>query len=142
MTALTFVDTNVLVYARDASEPEKQPVAGEQLRRLWVDRRGRVSFQVLHEYYVTVTRKLSPGLSPASARRDVNSLLAWVPVAPSAMTLQRAWDNQDRFQLSFWDAMIVASAQHAGCQVLLTEDLHDGLDLDGLRVVNPFRRSA
>jgi predicted nucleic acid-binding protein len=58
------------------------------------------------------------------------------------MILQRAWDNQDRFQLSFWDAMIVASAQHAGCQVLLTEDLHDGLDLDGLRVVNPFRRSA
>jgi predicted nucleic acid-binding protein len=142
MTALTFVDTNVLVYARDASEPEKQPVAGEQLRRLWVDRRGRVSFQVLHEYYVTVTRKLSPGLSPASARRDVTSLLAWEPVAPSAMILQRAWDNQDRFQLSFWDAMIVASAQHAGCQVLLTEDLHDGLDLDGLRVVNPFRRSA
>lgn len=133
-----FVDTNVLVYARDASEPDKQPRAHEWLATLWRVREGRLSFQVLEEYYVTVTRKLSPGLGREAAQADIQDLLAWRPVGVDGSTLDAAWAVERRFGLSFWDALIVASAQSAGCTNLLSEDLTHGQVLDGIRVVNPF----
>lgn len=133
-----FVDTNVLVYARDSSEPEKQPLAAEWLAHLWRTRRGRLSMQVLHEYYVTVTHKLRPGLAPAVARADVADLVLWEPVRPNIEMLRSAWSLQDRFELALWDALIVAAAQSSGCSFLLTEDLQDGQDLGGVVVVDPF----
>lgn len=133
-----FVDTNVLVYARDGSEPDKQPRAHEWMASLWREREGRLSFQVLQEYYVTVTRKLSPGIDREEAQADVRDLLAWRPVGVDGPTLEAAWATERRFGLSFWDALIVASAQGAGCTSLLTEDLAHGRELDGVRVVNPF----
>lgn len=133
-----FVDTNVLVYARDSSEPEKQPRAGEWLAALWKARDGRLSFQVLEEYYVTVTRKLTPGLEREEAQADVRDLLAWRPARVDGVTLETAWTVERRFGLNFWDALIIASAEAAGCAHLLTEDLAHGQVLDGVRVVNPF----
>ncbi|NJD11820.1 MAG: PIN domain-containing protein [Gemmatimonadetes bacterium] len=133
-----FVDTNVLVYARDGSERRKQPRAAEWLLRLWQERRGRLSTQVLQEYYVVVTSQLKPGLAPASAREDVRLLQAWQPVAPDLALLESAWDVQDRYRLSFWDAQVVAAAERCGAAYLLTEDLQDGQELGGVRVVNPF----
>jgi predicted nucleic acid-binding protein len=141
MRGAVFVDTNVLVYGRDASEPDKQPVAASWLRRLWEERAGRLSSQVLHEYYVTVTERLDPGLDQEVARADVRSLLVWRPIALDAGILEGAWAVQDRHRLSFWDSLIVSAAQVGGCKYLLTEDLQDGQDLDGLEVVDPFRRS-
>ncbi|MEX2530554.1 MAG: PIN domain-containing protein [Gemmatimonadota bacterium] len=138
MTAPTFVDTNVLVYARDSGLPEKQRQASEWLQVLWQQRRGRLSTQVLNEYYVTVTQKLTPGLSRASARQDVRNLLAWDPVALDAGMIEAAYAVQDRFGFSWWDCLIVSAARAAGCEILLTEDLQDGQDLDGIVVVNPF----
>jgi len=138
MTGPVFVDTNVLVYARDASEPAKQRSAEEWMRRLWQERSGRLSFQVLNEYYSVVTTKLSPGLEPEIARRDVLALCAWQPVVCSERVLSSAWSVQDRFSLSWWDALVVAAAQAAGCAELLTEDLQNGQSFDGLVVVNPF----
>jgi predicted nucleic acid-binding protein len=134
-----FVDTNVLVYARDASEPEKQQAAELWLRALWARRMGRVSAQVLNEYYVVVTEKLKPGLPRDAARADVRSLTAWAPVPMDGMVIERAWSIQDRFGLAWWDALVVSAAQMAGCAWLLSEDLNDGQVLDGVRVVNPFR---
>ncbi|MDE0189310.1 MAG: PIN domain-containing protein [bacterium] len=136
MTA--FVDTHVLVYARDASEPEKQPVAREWIDRLWRTRQGRLSVQVLNEYYVTVTRKLHPGMSMGDARADVRDLMSWNPTPVDAALLSRAWAVERRFGLQYWDALIVASAQWSGCRHLLTEDLQDGQELDGVLVMNPF----
>ena len=133
-----FVDTNVLVYARDASEPEKQPVAREWLDRLWRSKQGRLSVQVLNEFYVTVTRKLQPGMSIGNARADIRDLISWDPMPVNAALLDRAWAVETRFGLQYWDALIVASAQQSGCRHLLTEDLQDGQDLDGVLVVNPF----
>jgi len=138
MTAPIFVDTNVLVYARDAGEPAKQPRAMEVLRLLWASRSGRVSTQVLQEYYVTVTRKLRPGLPNADARADVDALFAWQPTSPTLSTFQKAWEIQDRFQLSWWDSLVVASAMESGSRLLLTEDLQHGLIIGNLRVANPF----
>ena len=123
MTAPVFVDTNVFVYSRDARDPGKQASARSWLETLWETRRGRVSRQVLHEYYVTVTRKLKPGLSVDEARSDVRALFHWLqPIDPEPL-IESAWALQDRSALSFWDALIVGAAQALGCGSLLSEDL-------------------
>lgn len=141
MAGETFVDTNVLVYSRDASEPEKHPKARAWVAHLWNTRQGRLSYQVLQEFYVTVTEKLDPGLDRASARQDVRSFLSWRPVSIDTRILEGAWQVQDRHRLSWWDSLIAAAAQVAGCTYLLTEDLQDDLVLGTVRVVNPFRVS-
>ncbi len=94
------------------------------------------------ELHVTVTRKLRPGLPPRDARADVHDLAAWRPVTVSVSLLESAWSLEERFGMSFWDASVVAAAQAAGCRHLLTEDLQDGADLDGVRIVDPFRTSV
>jgi len=138
MTAPVFVDTNVLVYSRDSRVGAKQEKAAEWLDFLWRTRRGRVSRQVLQEYYTTVTHKLKPGLTAGEARADVRSLFHWLaPVDPVAL-MESAWDLQDRFSLSFWDALIVGAAENLGCGVVLTEDLPTGQDLGTIEVVSPF----
>ena len=133
-----FVDTNVLVYTRDLSVPPKQQRAYEWMSALWASRLGRTSVQVLNEYYVTVTRKLVPGLAAADARADVDDLRAWLPVPISASLFDHAFATEDRFGLSYWDSLIVAAAHAADCDHLLTEDLQDGQRLDNVTVVNPF----
>lgn len=133
-----FVDTNVLVYARDASDLDKRAAAGAWIEHLWTSASGRLSVQVLQEYYVTVTRKLDPGLSSDEAREDIRDLAAWRPVRIDEAIVEAAWRIEDRFQLSFWDSLIVAAAQAADCDVLLTEDLQHGLEIDGLRIADPF----
>jgi predicted nucleic acid-binding protein len=136
-----FVDTNVLVYLRDARDPEKQRAAAEWMAHLWERRTGRVSGQVLQEYYVTMTAKLDPGLPVEEARDDVRSLTGWISSDPPSDLVERAWLEQDRWGFSFWDSLIVAAARSEGCAILLTEDLHDGQDLDGLQVLSPFTLS-
>ena len=139
MSVKVFVDTNVLVYARDASEPEKQAQAAHWLATLWERRAGRLSYQVLQEFYVTVTVKLSPGLDKESARRDVRALGVWQPIVADLRILEGAWLLQDRYRLPWWDAMIVAAAQQSDCQYLLSEDFQEGLSLGNLKVIHPFR---
>ena len=141
MTALVFVDTNILVYQLDSREPEKQARARAWLELLWATRNGRVSFQVLTELYVTLTRKLSPGLDPETARKVVRTLWAWQPVPVDERIFAGAWAVQDRYGLSWWDGLIVAAARVADCSFLLTEDLQHDQDLDGLRVIDPFQAS-
>ena len=139
MNPTCFIDTNVLVYARDASAPAKQPAAERWLRLLWATRSGRVSAQVLNEYYSVVTEKLRPGLGRDEARADVRNLMAWAPVPTDGPVVEGAWTVQDRYGLSWWDSLVVSAAQVAGCAWLLTEDLQHGQALDGVTVVDPFR---
>ena len=139
MTAKIFVDSNVLVYSRDSAEPDKQAQAHAWLAELWQRRQGALSFQVLQEFYVTVTRKLDPGLPAAEARADVRALLAWNPIRTDAVLLEGAWQIEDRFKLSWWDSLIVAAAQRAAARYLLSEDFQAGQDLGGLIVVSPFQ---
>jgi len=138
MSDRVFVDTNVLVYSIDASEKRKCPTAQRQMARLWEERSGRVSYQVLSEFYVTVTRKLSPGLSPMKARDIVRDLFAWRPLPVDAPVIDRAWGLMDRFSLSYRDALIVAAANLCEAKFLLSEDLQAGLEIDGTVVLNPF----
>ena len=138
MSETVFVDTNLLVYVRDRTEAEKQRRAAEWMAALWDSRRGRLSVQVLQEYYVTLTRKLDPPRSAEEAREDVLSLQAWEPVVIDSGLLEDGWDFQERFEFSWWDALIVAAAHRSGSRWLLTEDLQDGQDIFGITIVNPF----
>ena len=139
MIDTVFVDTNVLVYSRDASEPPKQRQAMAWMARLWSEQTGRLSFQVLNEFYVTVTNKLQPGMDQQSAREDVRSLLAWRPIPLDIHVVEGAWRIQDRHKLSWWDALIVSAAQVSDCRYLLTEDLQETLKMGKVEVINPFR---
>ena len=139
MTALVFVDTNVLVYSRDARNPEKQQRAHEWMELLWDTKRGRVSPQVLHEYYETVTRKLKPGLRPEEARTDVQALFHWLVPVEAPLVLEAAWHLQDKGSFSFWDALILGAARTMGCGFVLSEDMTAGQEVEGMRIVDPFR---
>ncbi|HXU29917.1 MAG TPA: PIN domain-containing protein [Thermoanaerobaculia bacterium] len=141
MTDLVFVDSNVLVYSLDVSEPEKQRHAESWLWYLWSNRVGRLSFQVLLEFYVIATKKIDVPLSHEEARTVARSLLSWDPVITDDRTISGAWVIQDRFHVSWWDSLIVSAAQIARCSYLLTEDLQHGQKLGGVEVVNPFRAS-
>ena len=132
-----FVDTNVLLYALDEANPEKQAAAREWRANLWQSRAGRISFQVLQEFYVNVRQKWPSAVD--DARAEIRDLLAWRPVAVDAALLERGWKIHDRYRLSFWDAMIVAAAKASSCRYLLTEDLQPGQTLDGIMVVSPFQ---
>jgi predicted nucleic acid-binding protein len=136
MTALVFVDSNVLIYAVDEGNQKKHETAKLWRSELWKSRCGRVSFQVLQEFYANVIRKWPSARGEAQA--EIRSLLAWGPVSINAEILESSWKIQERYQLSFWDSLIVAAAKAASCRYLLTEDLQADQDLDGVLVVNPF----
>jgi predicted nucleic acid-binding protein len=138
MTTRVFVDTNVLVYARDRTEEKKQSVAALWMGELWASRRGRISVQVLQEYYVTATRKLVPPRDRALVREDVAALHAWSPMAVTLPVLERAWALEERYGFSWWEAQIVSAALLSECTYLLTEDLQDGQVVDGLTILDPF----
>ena len=141
MTGPVFVDTNVLVYDRDDRDALKHDRARAWMTALWKrPGLGVVSGQVISEFHRAVTRKLKPGLDEEQARRYIRTLFAWEFVAVDQATVTEAWGVQDRFGFNYWDALVVAAAHIGGCRVLLTEDLQDGQDLDGLLVVNPFTR--
>jgi predicted nucleic acid-binding protein len=138
MTATVFVDTNVFLYALDPANLQKHHAARTWRAELWRRRSGRVSFQVLQEFYVKATQKWPSARN--AARAEVRDLLSWRPATVDAPMLERAWKIQERFQLSFWDALIVAAAKSLDCAFVLTEDLQSGQNLDGIIVVNPFLR--
>lgn len=76
----------------------------------------------------------------ADARAVVDALFAWQPASPASSTFRKAWEIEDRFQLSWWDSLVIASALESGCRLLLSEDLQHGLVIENLRVANPFHR--
>jgi predicted nucleic acid-binding protein len=138
MQGNVFVDTNIFVYAKDASEPAKQSIAASVIRELWVERRGRTSVQVLNEFYVTVTRKLVPGMPRNDAWDTVQALLAWAPLVIDARVLYLAREVEARYHLSWSDSMVVAAADLQQCDLLLTEDLQHGMVCGTVRIWNPF----
>ena len=141
MNGRVFVDTNVLVYSRDSSEKQKHPLAVYWMKMLWDTRSGAISYQVLQEYYVTVTRKLKPGLDVKSAREEIRLFAAWQPVVTDSRVIEHAWTIQDQNSLSWWDALIVGAALVTGCRYLLSEDLQDRGKIGDLLIINPFTTS-
>ena len=138
MTGPVFVDTNVLVYWQDASDQGKQSRAEDWIAHLGHLRAARISFQILQELYATLTRKVRPTFDAEEARAIVRDLAAWLPVAVDLSILESAWRIQERYILSWWDALVVAAAHSCACSALLTEDLQHGQLLGQVRVINPF----
>ncbi len=137
MSARSFFDTNVLVYADDKAAPAKQRRALDLVTQHRRAGSGVVSLQVLQEYFVTVTRKLR--VDPAIARRKVELLAEFHVAAPDVADVLAAIDLHRLHSLSFWDALVIRSAKQSGCTVLLSEDMQHTRDIDGLQIVNPFR---
>ena len=138
MTAKVFVDTNILVYARDASEAKKQELAKQWMAYLWQNRSGRLSYQVCNEYYVVTTQRLKPGLSRKAAQDDIKAFETWKPLPIDHLVIENAWRIQERYQFSWWDSLILSAAQIQGCKYLLSEDLQHKQMIDDVQVINPF----
>jgi predicted nucleic acid-binding protein len=134
-----FLDSNVLVYLFDDRSAAKQGRAETLVRTALDKRSGVISSQVVQETLNVLTRKLRPPVQPAQAQRLLDSLLMPLcRVWPSEALYRQALGLQARWQLSFYDALIVAAALEAGCTRLLSEDLQDGQQIESLRVENPF----
>ena len=133
-----FVDTNVLIHSEDGREPEKQARALAWLRALWDRRAGRLSNQVLNEFYTNVTRKIKPPMQAGDARAEVRRYQRWEPWLVDHATVETAWSVESRFGFTYWDALIVASAQTLGCRYLLSEDLQHGQVVDSVQILSPF----
>ena len=134
--ALTvFVDTNVLLYADDARDAAKRERARAWLLALWQGRIGRLSTQVLNEFYVNA-RKV--GLGQGDARAKVRRFQLWQPWQIDHQTVETAWGVEARFGLNYWDALIVGAAAQSGCTHVLSEHLQHGQQIDAVTIVSPF----
>jgi predicted nucleic acid-binding protein len=140
-TIVRFVDTNVLLYAisRDRQEQAKAERANELLD----GRDLALSVQVLQEFYVQATRASRPdAIAHDDAVQLVESFQRFTVADVTAEVMRAALATRQRFGISYWDAAIVEAARSLGCQLVLSEDLGDGVDYAGVRVENPFRAPA
>lgn len=135
---MEFVDTNVVLYAYDASAGSRHHAARELMARLGRSRQGALSVQVLQEFYVNAVAKIAVRLTPEEARRRLRALRRWPTHSPLATDVIAATVLSEDHRISFWDAMIVRSASELGCDRLWTEDLGDDQTIAGVRIVNPF----
>jgi predicted nucleic acid-binding protein len=133
-----FVDTNILLYAYDATAGARHDRARELVGRLGGERTGAVSVQVLQEFYVNAVAKIKQPLSTEAARQRLRALSRWTTHSPLAPDVLAATAISEDLQISFWDAMIVRSASELGCTRLWTENLDHGQTMLGVRVSNPF----
>ena len=137
MSARSFFDTNVLVYADDKAVPAKQRRALDLAAEHRRARTGVVSLQVLQEYFVTVTKKLH--VDTSIARRKVELLAEFDVAVPGVADILVAIDLHRLHGFSFWDALVLRSAKQAGCSVVFSEDMQNAREVDGLRIMNPFK---
>lgn len=133
-----FVDTNILLYAYDASAGERHERARELVGRLGRSRDGVISVQVLQEFVVNATRKIAVPISHEEARERVRVYSRWPVHSPTAADVVAASEISEQSTLSFWDAMIVRSASQMHCSVLWAEDLNHGQRVAGVEFRNPF----
>jgi predicted nucleic acid-binding protein len=136
MSARSFFDTNVLIYADDKASPGKQRRALDLIAEHRRSRTGVVSLQVLQEYFVTVTRKLH--VDAPIARRKVELLAEFDVAGPEVADILAAIDLHRLHRFSFWDALVIRAAKQSGCSILFSEDMQAGREIDGLQIVNPF----
>jgi predicted nucleic acid-binding protein len=133
-----FLDTNVLVYLYDNDAPEKQSRSRSILEQGRERSRLVISTQVLQEFYVTATKKLSRALSDGEILQAMRRLQGFPTVQIDVSMIFNAIELGRRYQISFWDALVTQAALAAGCNRLLTEDLQHGLRIGALTVENPF----
>jgi len=134
-----FVDTNILMYAHDASTGAKHERAKALVEELWRDRTGVVSTQVLQELAVNLRRKVRRPLDAKAVRDIIADYLTWQVIVNGGDSILEAIDLESRHQIAFWDALVVQAAQVSGAEILYSEDLSDGQTYGSVRVINPLR---
>ncbi len=139
MAERSFIDTNVLIYAEASDVPAKQRTALDLLKRLYEEALGVLSTQVLQEYCNVALKKLRLPAQHVRAQLDLYQQFEVIQVTPAI--IQAGLDLHQTRSVAFYDAIIVASAQIAGCTVLWTEDMNAGESVGGLRIINPFAAS-
>lgn len=137
-----FVDTNILMYAHDTSAGEKHRRARALVEDLWRARSGVVSTQVLQELTVNLRRKAGKPLDTKTTREVVADYLTWQVVVNGGGAILEALELEERYRISFWDALVICAAQSSGADVLYSEDLSDGQRYGSVRVVNPLTTQA
>lgn len=138
MSRTVFIDTNVLLYCFDSRDPAKQAGARAWVAYCWQRQCGRISNQVLNEFYSNARKRFSSAIAAGDARAEVRRYQHWQPWPIDHATVESAWAIESRFELNYWDALILAAAQQQGCGHLLSEDLQHGQEIDGVQIVNPF----
>jgi predicted nucleic acid-binding protein len=138
MSDKCFVDTNILMYAHDTAAGAKHERAKALVEQLWRDRTGVVSTQVLQELAVNLRRKADRPLGAKATREVVADYLTWQVVVNGGDSILEALDLEERYRISFWDALVIQAAQASGAEVLYSEDLSDGQRYGEMRVVNPL----
>jgi predicted nucleic acid-binding protein len=137
-----FVDTNVLMYAHDAAAGAKHARTAALLERLWRNRSGVISTQVLQELSVNLRKKVARPLDSRTVREMVSDYLTWHVVVNGGDAILEALEIEARYQVSFRDALIIQAAEAAGAAVLYSEDLADGQRYGSVQVVNPLAEDA
>jgi predicted nucleic acid-binding protein len=133
-----FVDTNILLYAHDRSTGGKHERARQLVERLWISGQGVLSTQVLQELCVNLRRKVARPLPVEEVRHLIQDYLSWEVVANSPASVLHALEIEVRYQISFWDALILQAAESSGAAVLYSEDLAAGQKYGPVQVVNPL----
>jgi len=133
-----FIDTSVLILSEDGAHSEQREQVLACLRELWRTRSGRVSTQVLNDFYRLVTTRIAPPMPNGDARAEVRRYQRWNPWAIDHATVESAWSIESRFGLAYADALIVAAAKAQGCTVLLSLDLPHEQVYDSVQVLNPL----
>jgi predicted nucleic acid-binding protein len=138
MSGKVFLDTNVLVYAFDAFDAKKHKTAMSIVDKAFRQKNGIISTQVLKEFFVTVTRKISVPLDTDEAKLIVENLSVLEVVDTTVPLIISGIDICKKHSLSFWDSLIVAAAKISKCSILISEDLSHGTKIEGIAVKNPF----
>lgn len=133
-----FVDTSVLLFSEDGARPAERERVLAWLRQLWIQRTGRVSVQVLTDFYTLATRRVTPPMPQGDVRAEVRRYQHWQPWGLDQATVEAAWSLESRFGLGFADALIVASAKAQGCTRLLSLALPHEAQYDSVQVLNPL----
>ncbi len=139
MSARYFVDTNILLYAHDRAAGIKHERAKKLVAELWNTRSGFLSTQVLQEFAVNLRRKVANPPDQKLMREILRDYLTWPIVVNTGDSIVAAIDLEERFQVSFWDALILHAASTCGADILLSEDLSDGQKYGSVRVLNPLK---
>lgn len=133
-----FVDSNILVYAHDPTTPTKHERARSLVERLWHERTGRISIQVMQEFFWIVTRKIPSPLPRKTALAILADLSLWPVYSPVAGDVLAAGELSGEIQVSFWDAMLLVAAKASGARRFWSEDLTHGQIVEGIEISNPF----
>jgi predicted nucleic acid-binding protein len=139
MSGKVFLDTNIFMYALDAAQGAKHERALFVVENLWSSGRAVLSTQVLQELCINLRQKVRPPLSGEAVYRIIGDYLSWPVVVNTGESVLGALEIEARYQISFWDALIVQAAQTAGAETLYSEDLNDGQVYGSVRVVNPLK---